>query len=248
MYLILVEAVRPWLIIPGLGNIGFTLVFVLFSLLHCTAIEGPRRTAIFFLISAVVSYLMEEIGVRTGLIYGAYHYSSALGAKLGDVPILIPLAWFMMIYPSWMVARSLVRGVAFHSFARLTATAAIAAMVMTAWDVVMDPGMSAAGNWIWEHGGSYFGVPLRNYFGWLLTTFLVYWLAGWLWKPATRAIPAGRTFAALPVLVYAFFALRYLLANSIPALRLVALFSMGMPAILALIQVFLNAQDESSIA
>jgi uncharacterized membrane protein len=247
MYLILVEAIRPWFIIPGLGNIGFTLVFVLFSLLHCIAIEGARRTAIFFLISAVVSYLMEEIGVRTGLIYGAYHYSSALGVKLGDVPILIPLAWFMMIYPSWMVARALVRGIALNSFAGLTATAAIAAIVITAWDVVMDPGMSADGNWVWEHGGSYFGVPLRNYFGWLLTTFLVYWLAGRLWKPAARAISASRLFAALPVLVYAFFALRYLLANSIPALRLVALFSMGMPAILALIQTFLN-RDESTVA
>ena len=239
MYLILVEAVHPWFSLPGLGNIGFTVVFVLFALLHCAALEGIRRTAIFFLISAVVSYCMEEIGVRTGLIYGAYHYSNALGAKLGHVPVLIPLAWFMMIYPSWMVARALVRGIDLDSIPGLTATAALAAIVMTAWDAVMDPGMSAAGNWIWEHGGSYYGVPLRNYFGWLLTTFVVYWLAGCLWKTSRAKDSAMRIFAALPVIVYAFFALRYVLANSFPALRMVALFSMGMPALLALIQIFL---------
>jgi uncharacterized membrane protein len=50
-----------------------------------------------------------------------------------------------------------------HSIPGLTAQAAIAAMAMTAWDVVMDPGMAAAGNWIWENGGGYFGVPLHNY-------------------------------------------------------------------------------------
>jgi uncharacterized membrane protein len=246
MYLILTEAIHPWLRLPGLGNIGFTVVFVLFALLHCTVLEGPRRTAIFFFISAVVSWLMEEIGVRTGLMYGAYHYSTALGAKLGHVPILIPLAWFMMIYPSWMVARTLLRGIRLDSLPGLTAAAAVAAIVMTAWDVVMDPGMSAAGNWIWENGGSYFGVPLRNYFGWLLTTFLVYWLAGRLWKSARHA-PSGKSvFPALPVVVYAFFALRYVLANRIPELRLIALFSMGTPALIALIQLFLKRSESQA--
>ncbi len=247
MYLILVEAIAPWISLPGLGNIGFTLFFVLFALLHCIALEGLQRTAIFFLISAVVSYCMEEIGVRTGMVYGAYHYSDTLGAKLGDVPVLIPLAWFMMIYPSWMVARALLKGISIDSFSGLAATAAVAALVMTAWDVVMDPGMSAAGNWIWEHGGSYFGVPLRNYFGWLLTTFIVYCLAGRLWKSTRLATPATRIFAALPVIVYAFFALRYVLAaGRFPELRLVALFSMGMPALLALIQLFAKRNEPAA--
>jgi uncharacterized membrane protein len=100
-YLIFVEALAPWIDLPGLGNIGFTLVFVVFSVLHCAVQEGWARTGTFFAISAVVSFLLEETGVRTGLIFGPYHYSDMLGAKLGHVPVLIPLAWFMMIYPSW---------------------------------------------------------------------------------------------------------------------------------------------------
>jgi hypothetical protein len=72
MYLILAEAVWPWFELPTLENVGFTLVFVLFALIHCTALEGLRRTALFFATSSVVSYLMEETGVRTGLIYGTY--------------------------------------------------------------------------------------------------------------------------------------------------------------------------------
>jgi uncharacterized membrane protein len=240
MYLILTQAVRRWLSLPDLGNVGFTLVFVIFALLHCTAVEGLRRTAVFFATSAIVSYLMEEIGVRTGLIYGAYHYSDLLGVKLGHVPLLIPLAWFMMIYPSWMVAKALLSGVNIRSFSGVTALATVAAVVMTAWDVVMDPGMAAGGNWVWEHGGVYFGVPRRNYLGWLLTTFLVYWIVGLLRRGTEDRTNAGarhQLFESLPVIVYSFLAVRYLAANSFPELQVVALFSMGMPAFLALIRI-----------
>jgi uncharacterized membrane protein len=251
-YLIAVEALAPWISLPGLGNIGFTVVFVLFSVLHCARCQGWRRTGLFFATAAIVSWLLEETGVRTGLVYGPYHYSDLLGFKLGHVPILIPLAWFMMIYPSWAVARVLARCVDARSPAGIAALALIAAMVMTAWDTVMDPGMSAAGNWVWERGGPYFGVPLRNYFGWLLTTFLVYLGAGLIWrntKPSASSaaqIETGspdatisQVFAAQPIIVYAEFALRYVTAGSIQALHVVAVFAMGLPALLALIEVCL---------
>ncbi len=97
IYLIVAEAVSPWATLPTLGNIGFTLVFVSFAVLHCARCEGWTRTGLFFATAAVISFLLEETGVRTGLIYGPYHYSDMLGPKLGHVPVLIPLAWFMMI-------------------------------------------------------------------------------------------------------------------------------------------------------
>jgi uncharacterized membrane protein len=238
VYLIAVEAVGPWFALPGLGNIGFTLVFVSFAVLHCARCEGWRRTALFFAVAAVVSYLLEEIGVRTGLIYGPYHYSDMLGPKLGHVPVLIPLAWFMMIYPSWVTARALVRGVNTQSAAGIAALALVAAMVMTAWDTVMDPGMSAAGNWVWENGGAYFGVPLRNYFGWLLTTFVVYCGAGLIWRGKRIAGGVTAGFAGLPVIVYTVHGVRYVTAGSIGALHVVALFAMVLPGLVGLMQVY----------
>lgn len=118
----------------------------------------------------------------------------------------------------------------------------IASMVMTAWDAVMDPGMAAAGVWVWENGGPYFGVPLRNYLGWLLTTFVVYLGAGWIFsggqsqlRQARLGADVTRGFAALPIVVYASFGLRYIIAEKIPALHVVALFAMGLPGLLALI-------------
>jgi uncharacterized membrane protein len=242
MYLILKDVVRHWVNLPGPGNIGFTLIFVSFSIVHCAASGGWRRTGIFFALAAIVSYLLEEIGVRTGWIYGAYHYSGMLGPKLGHVPILIPLAWFMMIYPSWVVARAVMRGVDTRSVVGLASQSLIAAMIMTGWDTVMDPSMSAAGNWIWEHGGAYFGVPIHNYFGWLLTTFLVYLGAGVLWRSKSAVSEVARGFATLPIFVYGFYGISYAMPRSIRALEVVALFAMIMPAMLALTQVWLTTQ------
>ncbi len=241
MYMILAEAASPWFNLPMLGNIGFVLFFVLFSVFHCWTIEGPKRMGIFFAISAIVTYAMEEIGVRTGLVFGAYHYSDQLGFKLGHVPILIPLGWFMMIYPSRVVAKALLRAIDVRSIPGITVLAASSAMVMTAWDMVMDPAMSVLGrNWVWERGGIYFGVPRHNYFGWLVTTFVVYWLVELLWRAGESRTTATRTFAALPVIVYAFFTMRYVATNSFPSLQIVAVFSMGLPAFVALIQIYMN--------
>ena len=111
---------------------------------------------------------------------------------------------------------------------------------MTAWDVVMDPGMARAGNWVWEHGGAYFGVPRRNYLGWLATTFIVYWIAGWYWRSADRRHRVTPVFAALPVIVYATYGVHYLAPNRFPELQVVALFAMVVPGLLALIQLFLK--------
>jgi uncharacterized membrane protein len=243
IYIILAGAVSPWTQLPTLGDTGFTLVFLGFSVVHCAASVGWKRTGLFFAVTAVISYLLEEIGVRTGWIYGAYHYSAMLGPKLGDVPILIPLAWFMMIYPSWIVARALLRGVNLHSVLGVCSYAGIAAIVMTAWDAIMDPGMSAAGNWIWERGGSYFGVPLQNYLGWLLTTFLIYLGAGLLWCTERDAPVNGNLFASTPIIVYAFYGLSYVTPRPMPALQIVALFAMVMPGLLALMRWFLSVSQ-----
>jgi uncharacterized membrane protein len=75
--------------LPG-GLNGLTTLLLLFSTCHAVYALGPRHAGIFFVGSAVVSWAFEQAGVATGLVYGPYHYTSLLGPKLGDVPILIP--------------------------------------------------------------------------------------------------------------------------------------------------------------
>ncbi len=53
----------------------------------------------------------------------------------------------------------------------------VATFAMVAWDVAMDPVWSTVVKaWIWRDGGMYFGVPLSNFRGWVITVFLIYQL------------------------------------------------------------------------
>jgi len=246
VYVNLARFLAPWISLPISSTVALTLATVVFAVLHAAALLGGRSAAVFFALSAGVSWAFEELGVATGLIYGRYHYTDLLGPKLGHVPLLIPLAWFAMIYPSYLIATVLTEGrlrPARWGAARLAWRAAIAGLVMTAWDVVIDPGMAApGGSWVWEEGGPYFGVPLQNFAGWLLTTGAVYLLFGWWDGREARRSPAaaGETaapplgFAVLPLLMYALMALRYVVTNDRGVLGVVALFAMGVPVLVAL--------------
>jgi len=245
-YLIFANIVLHWVSLPAPGNIGFVLAFTAFSLLHGSVKLGIRRVVLFLLLTAVISFFMEEVGVRTGLVFGPYHYSDMLGPKLGNVPLLIPLGWFMMIYPSWVVAHALFSGVDLHRPLGMVALALVAALTMTGWDMVMDPPMVAHGNWVWEEGGPYFGVPLHNYFGWVLTTFLVYLAFDVTDRATTKrdgaAYRFGGVFAILPVVIYTLFAFEYLVPGRQPPLILIAVFTMLLPGLLALTRLVLPAR------
>lgn len=194
--------------LPG-GITTMTSLLTLFAITHGAYVLGWRHMATFFGVSAVISWTFEQVGVATGAVYGRYVYTDLLGAKLGDVPVLIPMAWFMVIYPSYVMANLIItrRAVAVPvTVRRIVALSALGAVVVTAWDLIIDPILSGPQYhaWIWLEGGSYYGVPVLNYAGWLVTTFvvfLVYRLVEHRWVPR----PSGEVtpwVAALPVVAY----------------------------------------------
>ena len=151
-----------------------SLLAFIFAVLHGSQRMGWRKTLLLLGLTFGVSLLFESVGVATGWVYGPYHYSDILGPKfLGLVPYLIPVAWFMMTYPSYVIATRLAPAIKSHWGWRLW-VAAVGALVMTAWDLAMDPMMSAGGHWVWEVEGAYFGIPLQNYLGWWLTVFVTF--------------------------------------------------------------------------
>lgn len=148
-----------------------TLSSFIFAILHAGQREGWAKTAVLAVVVFITGLTFESVGVATGWVYGPYHYTDIMGPKfLGLVPYLIPLAWTLMIYPSMVIAR-LVTPVGWRGWKRGLSIAVLTGVIMTAWDVVMDPMMVYGGNWVWEVKGAYFGVPLQNFWGWWLTTF-----------------------------------------------------------------------------
>ena len=154
-----------------------TLLAFSFALVHARLSIGCPRTLLLLGLNFGVSLFYESVGVATGWIYGPYHYTDMLGPRfLGLVPYLIPAAWFMMIYPAQGIAEGLLGDRLAAGRRRILGLAAASAVVMTAWDVIMDPIMVRMGFWVWEVEGDYFGVPLHNYAGWFVTTFTIYLL------------------------------------------------------------------------
>ena len=167
-----------------------TLVAFTFALTHSLNRLGWKHALILFATTFLVSLSFESIGVATGWVYGKYHYSDVLGVKVfGLVPLLIPIAWIMMSYPAFIIAQRVLPRMQNLAAWRLS-LAAIGAMVMTAWDIAMDPLMSGGGHWIWEEGGPFFGVPLQNFWGWWLTIFVTLTLFLWLARLTPDSYPS----------------------------------------------------------
>jgi uncharacterized membrane protein len=145
---------------------------------HAARVYGWKDAAVLVAICLVTTFTIENIGAATGIPFGRYHFE--IGSNLprvGSIPMIVGPLWFGMGYFSWIVAGTLLDGADQRLNRRfeIVALPIVAAFVMTQWDVVMDPPLATISKaWIWHDGGAHFGVPLSNYLGWLLTSWLFY--------------------------------------------------------------------------
>ena len=150
-----------------------------FFLLIWTHPEKNNSFYLFIGIVFIVGFLSEVVGVNTGLLFGDYHYSKILGIQLFQVPILIAVNWFIIIYCSGIGTHVLLNKV-IHRVAKdynepslkLKAMSVIfdGASLAVLFDWLMEPVAIKLGFWTWDGDGS---VPFYNYFCWLLISILL---------------------------------------------------------------------------
>ena len=128
--------------------------------------RGPGRAAGAFAATVAIGYAAEWIGIRTGLPFGEYSYTSVLRPQAGGVPVIVAAAWGGMGLAAHAVATAVAPE---NRVARWAAGAA----ALTAWDLFLDPQMLRLGLWTWADDGPYRGVPLSNFAGWLVVSVLV---------------------------------------------------------------------------
>jgi uncharacterized membrane protein len=180
-----------------------------FALIHGARHYGFGGMLVFTAICLIIGNTIEDIGVATGLPYGHYVFLSLMGPKLLYVPVLLGLAYIGMAYLSWTIARLILGAThARVSGPQFITVPLLASFIMTAWDFAQDPVWSTLLHaWRWFDGGVWFGVPLTNYAGWLLTVFLIY-IAFALYLGRTSRISAAPSpHWRLAVLFYALCAL-----------------------------------------
>ncbi|MBV6520606.1 MAG: hypothetical protein MNPFHGCM_00724 [Gemmatimonadaceae bacterium] len=195
----------------------YVVLGALAALAHATGAVGARRAVALFSIASGIALASELLGTSTGLPFGEYRYTPLLGYRiLGLVPFPIPVSWFYMLYSSLAIVSRL--RPARDDAATRWKWAALAGLVLLAWDVSMDPAMVATAHWVWGAGDAFhdaaipvwltaffahdvfYGMPLSNWFGWYVTGTLIAWLMLMITPPtciAQRIAPSR-----LPLFLY----------------------------------------------
>lgn len=138
---------------------------------------GWRRTLTTAVTIALFTFLVEALGSTTGFPFGHYDYTDLLQPQLFGVPLLIPIAWLMMLPPAWATVAFLLP--TSHNSApaqrrkQYALFVVLSALALTAWDLLLDPQMVAWNLWVWQEPGGYFGIPWLNFWGWFMTAVIV---------------------------------------------------------------------------
>ena len=154
-----------------------SLIFVIVSLLWHHK-KWDRSFLLFIAIIITSSFLIEAVGVETGVIFGQYKYLNALGPKVFETPLIIGANWLMLTYCSAAIME--------YARRRSSGTIDVAikivggALIMVMYDFTVE--LVAPQMGMWQFVSDY--PPVENFVMWFIMA-LVYHIifAGFKIKP-----------------------------------------------------------------
>lgn len=151
--------------LPGWSHYLSGLNVVLFAIPAFWATRrwlGRRDAFLLWALLGVYALFVETWAIYTGFPYGHFGYSELLGAKLfGVTPWTVFLAWTPLIVGAYAAASRL--------FGNIIVRIVVTALLATAFDLVLDPGAVRLGFWRYAGSGGFYGVPLSNFAGWMVS-------------------------------------------------------------------------------
>jgi len=140
------------------------------------------KPVLLFVLVFLGGFGVEVAGVQTGLVFGSYSYGGTLGLKIAGTPLLIGLNWLMLIY----MVYHLLQDMKTSFFLK----AAIGALMMVAYDLLLEPVAIRLDFWQWGGGA----IPLQNYLAWFVISFV--FLLIWNLARAKATNPVSNTLLA----------------------------------------------------
>jgi bisanhydrobacterioruberin hydratase len=131
---------------------GIIILFFLFK-------QGEFKILIWLLLVYAFIYLMQVIGIRTGLIFGDYLFGERLGANYFGVPLIIGLNYTLVIFCAVFISKLAGNG--------KYLTALLAALLVIILDFQIEPAAVKLQYWEWHENI----VPLKNYYTWFVIAF-----------------------------------------------------------------------------
>jgi uncharacterized membrane protein len=143
------------------------------------------------LVTAILAWGVEVVGVASGYVFGVYDYGSNLGIKVCDVPLLIGVLWAGLILS--------LCNVSYHVFKlknRWSLSVAVASS-MVFLDILMEFVAPPFDFWFFAHSVY---APLQNFVAWWLLAFV---LSVLFYKPFVRARhPLALTYVAVQLVFF----------------------------------------------
>ncbi|TNE70232.1 carotenoid biosynthesis protein [bacterium] len=124
-----------------------------------------KKTYTWFGITALITIVIEIIGVKTGVIFGNYYYTEYLYPRVFSVPLVIGVAWAGACLGSIGLAQIYGR---FSSMNTIIQALFIGYLMML-FDGFLEPVAIKLGYWKWLGGE----IPIQNYIAWWIIGALV---------------------------------------------------------------------------
>ncbi len=223
----------PYLV-PIAAPIGALLVCF-----HLWKMYGSWKPAVEMVVSGVLlAYVLEEIGVHTGIVFGRYWFNPMMGFKVDVIPFGLPFGWLVLIYMAWITTNLILCGKPLPTtfeHRHIFIAAALGTLVLTTIDLNADPFMVDNGAWDWLDGGSFFGVPIHNYMGWLFVGFVTLVMHSYMLRARKDLTPLEdksnlvKLSSYIPVAVYGIAGIAFMILNIRGVMGLLSLFLYGIP-------------------
>jgi putative membrane protein len=137
----------------------FTLIFSTF-LLFINLYQISFKLISIFTIIYLLGFFVEVIGVKTGKIFGVYHYGEILGVKVLEVPLTIGMNWAALCFAAFIVVNKL----PFNFISKIS----IAAFIPLSIDFFIEKVCEKLDFWYWEKDI----VPFQNYLAWYIFSWI----------------------------------------------------------------------------
>jgi bisanhydrobacterioruberin hydratase len=147
-------------------------LLLMFGLLIWTQKEKNIFFWIFLLLVVATGIAAEIIGVNTRLLFGDYKYGNVLGFKVVNVPLIIGVNWFIIMYCCGISMQTVLMK-AIDKVATETSTPPMALKALSVvvdgatlavfFDWLMEPVAVQLGYWQWNGE-----IPLYNYLCWFV--------------------------------------------------------------------------------
>jgi putative membrane protein len=169
--------------VPSLRSLFLQLVpFHLLLMLTVVIINHYRPSeefwgfAFFVFLAGIIA---EWVGVHKHWIFGNYNYGPTLGTKVFDIPLMIGVNWFLLIYSvGVLMQRSRLKS--------MLARIVVGALLLVLLDLLIEPVAIKFDYWSWAQNS----IPLKNYISWFgLSAVFLYVFEQFKFKPQTIVAP-----------------------------------------------------------